>query len=146
MIDCKTFQNKLLTFGEGSFDSGSLQQMEAHARTCPNCASLLADYRRMEAAIAAEKNEQPNPFAGTRIMQYLDNHQAKEPVKPVRILQPLAATLALFLALSLGFLIGSYGIERIQGNPLPSQEIELLKDNLFIPQFMDEDLYMLSGQ
>lgn len=146
MIDCKTFQNKLLAYDEGSFESGSLQQMEEHALVCRKCASLLADYRRMEAAIAAEKNIQPNPFAGTRIMQYIENHQAKEPAKTMRILQPLAATLALFLALSLGFLIGSYGIDRIQGNPLPSHEIELLKDNLFIPQFMDEDLYMLSDQ
>ena len=146
MIDCKTFQDKLLAFDEESSEAEALQQMEEHALTCPNCASLLADYRHMEAAIAAEKNEQPNPFAGTRIMQYLENHQAKEPERKIRILRPLAATLALFLALSMGFLIGNYGIERIQGNPLPSQDIELLKDNLFIPQFMDEDLYLLSDQ
>ena len=146
MMDCKTFQNKLFAHADGNLPDEALKEMEAHALSCSRCASLLAFHRHMELAIAIEKDERPGPFAGTRILQHLENRSPDPETTRVPLFRPAMAAIGLLLALTLGFFIGNHGNARIKQDPLPANDIEMLKETLSISHFMDEDLFMLSNQ
>lgn len=146
MMDCKTFHDRLNDFVEGRLPDETMRLMEAHVQGCKPCALRLKACLAMESAIALERNERINPFASTRILQFIEHRPVKHPRPVYALLRPVAATLALSLALLLGYMIGTLGPGKSLAGPSPETEIQVLKENLNIPHFMDEDLFITNNQ
>jgi hypothetical protein len=99
--------------------------------------------KRLDEIIAKEKCLEPNPFMTTRIIQRIDKEliAPKQSVFPVwiRVVQPVAITMALVI----GILIGSYtarsGQNRNEQAMTKSENRANLKADLFISTFTDED-------
>jgi anti-sigma factor RsiW len=144
-MDCKEFQDHLFAYTEGELLPEKRRAMETHARECLSCGRLLEGFRVMEATIQREREVEPNPFATTRIMQHLENEDQRRSRQVVSVLRPVALALALFLALSIGFIIGNHGLSRTE-RVSSGQEIETLRTDLYISDFVDEDIPLLSIQ
>ncbi len=132
-----------MAFREGVLSEDILQSCRQHVASCSKCSRLNTEFSKLEEIIEQEKAALPNPFAATRILQYLDNEigvpEKKHSSGWIRVLQPVAIAVALVC----GILIGSYTARKdvVQGNQLVnnSENIEFLKSNLFISEFADED-------
>ena len=144
-MDCKEFQDYLFAYAEGELSPDERHAMQGHARSCRSCSRLLEGFRVMEATIQKEREMEPNPFAATRILQYLENEDRRRNRQALSVLRPIALALALFLALSIGFIIGNHGLSRTE-RVSSGQEIESLRTDLYIADFVDEDIPLLSIQ
>ena len=144
-MDCRDLQNNLFAYGEGRLSSNKAAALEEHADRCMSCARLLNVYRGFESAVELEKAQGPNPFAATRILQYLENNQQSPARRAVPFLRPLFIAPALFFAAGLGFLIGTQG-GAITPAEATGQPVEVLKKELFINDFTAKDLYVLTDQ
>ena len=93
--------------------------------------------------IEQEKRLEPNPFMATRILQHiesiLESRNRGKIFRPFRILQPLMVAISFFLAIFIGYVVGKQGgINNNEGSKEP-QTIEIVKSELFINDFMDDD-------
>ena len=142
-MDCSRFSDNIFAFRDGTLSEGLRQASETHLASCETCNKLLIEFDNMEAIIELEKTIQPNPFTATRILQRIEREFSRpdESHFPrwTRVLQPVAIAVALLC----GILIGSHTAEKdnLQSNQLvsTSNNIELLRSNLFISDFTDED-------
>ncbi len=96
-----------------------------------------------------EKGLEPNPFMATRILQYIDTTLAsREPglvFRKHRLAQPITAAISLLLALFIGFALGKMGSNNQTAVPDGSQTLEILKSDLFIHDFVDDNKTFLSN-
>lgn len=139
-MDCRDIENNLFAYGEGKLSPDNRHALEEHAGKCESCARLLESYRAMESVIKSDRAAEPNPFAATRILQRLENAQQRRSRYATAILRPVLITMALFLAISMGFLIGSLGISRTMADETSDPQMESFKSDLFFTEFVDEDL------
>lgn len=144
-MECREVQNNLFAYMEREISPDDISAFEAHISGCESCTRILAGYRAMEAAIEAEKAIEPNPFASTRILQRLESEEEKHRPLVIPALRPLLATLVLFLALMTGFLIGNRGMMRTPNTTIENQQIEILKSDFHIKDFVDEDITLLTN-
>jgi hypothetical protein len=143
MMDCTEAKKYLVHYGEDEMPPAVFEHVEG----CPACASLLAGYRELELAIAAQKAKEPNPFAATRIMARLENEEPVRHGRATTVLRPVLITLALLVALMAGFLIGNAGYSRLATPGTPaSASVEALKSDLFIRDFVDEDITLVANK
>jgi anti-sigma factor RsiW len=146
-MDCRDIQNYLFAYGEGELSPDQRHAMEEHAGKCESCARLLESYRAMESVIESDRATEPNPFAATRILQYLENHQQpRAHSKAIQVLRPVLITLALFFAIALGFMIGTQGITSTSSETVSDQPLEMLRTELFIDHFVEEDIPAITNQ
>jgi hypothetical protein len=97
---------------------------------------------QLDQLLELEKNRKPSPFAGTRIMQRLENEVAQNRPVPVyyrtRILQPVLVACALVA----GIFIGSH-LSEFQQNAVPETssvtEVEQMRNELFIGDLTQDD-------
>ncbi len=142
-MNCLDFKSGIVNFREGKLPAESHHSFEHHAASCPACGQLLVEYNKLDALIQLEKAAEPNPFAATRILQHIENKFEKSSISSmprwIRVLQPVTIAVALLC----GTLIGSYTAKN--GHALANQSanlsdnIEFLRSNLFISEFVDED-------
>jgi len=146
-MDCRDIQNYLFAYGEGELSPDQRHAVEEHAGKCESCARLLESYRAMESVIESYRVAEPNPFAATRILQYLENHQQpRARSKAVQVLRPVFITLALFIAIALGFMIGTQEISSTSSGTVSDQPLEMLRTELFIDHFLEDDIPVLTNQ
>jgi anti-sigma factor RsiW len=145
MMECQDVKKLLAGKSDGSFSTEEVQAMEQHAGHCESCAALMAGYRVLDEAIAARKAIAPKPFAATRILQAIEKRENTRKRHAVAVLRPVLITLALLVALMAGFLIGNAGYSRIAAPETPaSASVESLKSDLFIQDFVDEDIILVA--
>jgi hypothetical protein len=142
-MHCFQFRSSLFAYMERTLSDALIQDAESHLASCPGCSRLLSEFKSMDAIFELEKAAEPNPFASTRILQYLENEfdVQKTAYLPawLRILQPVTLAIAMLC----GILIGTYTAKKgnSQSGHLAntSENIEFLRSNLFINDFADED-------
>jgi len=145
MMDCTDVKKYLLDYGEGGISPELEHAVEEHTKHCASCSVLLAGYKTLEAAITGQKSKEPQPFAATRILQGMENVERSRNRVAVTVLRPVLITLALLVALMAGFLIGNAGYSRIAAPATGSSSVETLKSELFIQDFVDEDITLVSN-
>lgn len=143
-MKCKDFQDQLLDYTEGNLPEDSLRAMEAHAGNCSSCAVLLDKFREVAGAIALEKQTLPDPFIATRIVQQLENAATRPVQRNFPALRPILVTFGLLAALAAGFLVGNAGASRKTGTAVENTQLEMLKTNFFVQDFVDEDITLLT--
>jgi hypothetical protein len=96
-----------------------------------------------ERFLQQEKSLEPNAFAGTRILQYIESEF--EPGKSRRfhnytgIFQPLLLSTALIFAVLLGYFFGKQEAKNNFTESSASNSLEVIKSELFIHDFIDDD-------
>ncbi len=99
---------------------------------------------------AQEKGLDPNPFAATRILQHIEStlqsreqgHSFWSPVK----LRPVLIGISFLTAIFIGIFAGRQGSNSYTAQTENSDRIEMLKGELFIQDFMDDDKTFLDNQ
>lgn len=98
-----------------------------------------------ERAIAEEKALEPAPYAATRIIQRLENRMKRPGKMPVLVIRPALVTFLMLTALIIGFLVGNHGTTRISVNDPEEDQIEILRSELYVVDFVEEDNTILSN-
>jgi len=95
-----------------------------------------------------EKGLEPNPYMATRILQYIETTlgSREEPVLRKRgLFQPVMAAISLAMALFIGFALGKMGGNNQAAVSEGTQTLEIVKSELFIHDFVDDDKTFLSN-
>lgn len=143
-MKCKDFQDHLLDYTEGNLPEDMLRTMEAHTGSCSSCAVLLDKFREVAGSIALEKQTLPDPFTATRIVQRLENAAAGPVKRNFPALRPILVTFGLLAALAAGFLVGNAGASRKTDTGVENTQLQMLKTNFFVQDFVDEDITLLT--
>lgn len=125
---------------EGALPPGIKDMFEVHIRECGSCARLLKGIQRLEETIMAEKAMEPGPFVATRILQHLENNRERNFNIASMIFKTIPVGVVIFLAVALGYFIGSLGISRNLPAGVENPPTEVIRTDLFINDFVDEDL------
>jgi anti-sigma factor RsiW len=144
-MNCQDFQKSLFAGEDGELTPETRIAMEGHVHGCESCSRLLAGFRAFEVEIESEKKQEVVPFATTRILQKLENEKAKSSRVFSHILQPAIITFLLVAALLTGFLVGNHGTNRQSQSISAASQVELLKSELYVADFVEEDNTLLTN-
>ena len=144
-MDCKEFQNSLFAAEEKELSPGTRGEMERHIMGCESCARLRDGFHAFERAIDAEKALEPSPFVTTRIMQRLENGQVKRWQLTFPVMRPAIITFLLLAALVTGFLVGNHGTTRKSQVASGTNQVEILRSELYVVDFVEEDNTLLTN-
>ncbi len=142
-MECSQFKANLIDFRQGTLEEELHRSANLHLSSCPSCSRLMKGLDEVDELIEREKALDPGPFVATRILQRIDREfETPVAIKTpgwIRVLQPVAVALALIC----GILIGS-NASKSDGVPADNlakttDNIEFLRSNLYISDFMDED-------
>jgi predicted anti-sigma-YlaC factor YlaD len=145
-MDCSIVQHNLFAYSEDDLQPDIKRDFEAHLSECESCKQLLSDFKSLEAIIEKNRTAEPNPFMATRIIQYIEDNPISSGRKRVFELRPILVTLTVAGAIVLGFTIGKSGYDRINGNDNNTNQIENLKTELYIHDFIDENNTLLVNE
>ena len=142
-MDCLFIRRNLFSYQEHKLSDKDNKEFEAHLLSCAECSRIVSEFRSVTSVIDLRKDAEPNPFAGTRIIQRLEsemesNKEKREPVF-IRILQPLAVAALLVIAVIIGFSIVKQREPEISAIINHRQDIQAIQSDLNIPDFVDED-------
>jgi len=143
-MDCRDFKNNLFAYVEGDLSPETRDAMDKHTTGCESCSRLLAGFLSIEGAIKAEKAQEPNPFTATRILQQMESYKKKRSLLTFPLLRPVMITLILLAALATGFLVGNHGTSRKSRISAENNQIEVLRSDFYVHDFVDEDITLLT--
>ena len=142
-MDCSFIRKNLFAYQEDHLSDKDNKEFEAHLLSCVECSWIVSEFQSVISVIELRKTEEPNPFAGTRIIQKLESEMesTKEKTNPLylRILQPLSVAALLVTAVIIGFSIVKQREPGISAIINHQQEIQAIQSDLNIPDFVDED-------
>lgn len=142
-MDCSFIRRNLFSYQEHQLSDKDTKEFEAHLQTCPDCARIVSEFQSVTSVIDLRKTDEPNPFAGTRIIQRLESEleSISEKTAPLylRILQPLSIAALLVIAVIIGFSIVKQKEPEISAIIDHQQDIQAMQSDLNIPDFVDED-------
>ena len=136
-------RNNLFNHQEKLLSSNDLKEFEDHLLLCKECSLIVSDFQSLTSLIDHKKSVEVNDFFQTRTLQRiasnLDRVRNTQGHGLQRILQPVMIAFLLLAAVLIGLLIGN----RIDSKHAPDMahvnNIEAMKSDLFIKDFMDED-------
>jgi hypothetical protein len=142
-MDCHYFRDNLLAFAEKDLPSSAMTEMDQHRKGCSECSLLSAEFSHLAKYIDEEKSIEPRPFAETRLMVGINSHLDNKRITPVNWvvenLQPALLSIVIISAIAIGIFIGSRGERWYSSNQLTDEQIESMRSDLNVPDFMDED-------
>jgi predicted anti-sigma-YlaC factor YlaD len=145
-MDCNIVHHNLFAYRENDLEPGIKGKFEAHIAECESCKKLLAGFQSMEALIEKARTAEPNPFIATRIIDHIEKDLAGQPKSQGFVLRPILVTLTVLGAIALGYTIGKNGFDRIIGPVENINQIENLKTELYIHDFIDENTTLLINE
>lgn len=143
-MDCKDIQHYVAAFAEGELSPEIRAAMTEHMSGCESCSRLAEGYLAIESIIASEKAKEPNPFLATRILQKLENNNDQKSQPGILVLRRAVISLVLLAALVIGFFIGNYGMSRNSRISAGSNQIEVLRSDFYVHDFVDEDITLIT--
>ena len=142
-MDCSFIRRNLFSYQEHQLSGKDNKEFEAHLHSCSECSRIVSEFQSVTSVIELRKTEEPNPFAGTRIIQKLESEMesTREKTNPLylRILQPLSVAALLVIAVIIGFSIVKQREPGISAIINHQQDIQAIQSDLNIPDFVDED-------
>jgi len=142
-MECRIVQRNLFTYHEGLLAPELKKDIEAHLSECGSCKQLLTGIQAMETAIENSKTAEPDPHITTRILQHIDNELLNPEIKHFFVMRPILITLTALCAIAAGIVIGKSSFERISMHNENQNQIESLKAELYIHDFIDENKTLL---
>lgn len=142
-MDCSFIRRNLFSYQEQQLSGKDKEEFEAHLHSCAECSQIVSGFKSVTSFIELRKADEPNPFAGTRIMQRLESEMAdaRKKASPfyLRILQPLSIAAFLVIAVIIGFSIVKQSDPGISATINHQKKIQSIQSDLNIPDFVDED-------
>jgi len=142
-MDCQYFRNNILAFTEKDLPSTVLTEMDLHLRGCSECSLLFAEFSHLEKYIEEEKTIEPRPFAETRIWEGINSRLNEQRITPlnwlVKNLQPAFISIVVICAIAIGIFIGIKGERQYTSSQPTDEQIESMRSDLNVPDFMDEE-------
>jgi hypothetical protein len=145
-MDCSFVRHNLIAYRESNLPLDVRMEIETHLSGCESCRKILAGWEYLERAIEQKKATEPIPFAATRIIRHIEDNLEKRSGKKVLVFRPILVTLAALGAIALGFTIGKSEFKRINGTNENKSQIETLKSDLYIRDFIEEDNTLLINE
>lgn len=148
-MDCVFVREHIFSYREEELSDREKIEFEEHLQSCDECGRIATGVLSVVAFIDKKKADAPNPFIQTRTIQRIGSEleRIKETPNPLfwRGLQPAIVSLLLLVAVSIGFLIGKQINSGYSTETERQNEIQSLKSNLFIQDFIDNDRMFFSN-
>ncbi len=142
-MDCTFVRSNLFSYKEKQLSGREYQEFEDHLHSCEECSRIVSDFQSVTSFIDKKKSDEPSPFIQTRILQRIETQmegaRKKENIFFQRILRPISVSLILLIAIIIGFSIGKQRETRFANNIDHQNDIQTMKSELNIPDFIDED-------
>ena len=142
-IDCSIVRRNLFSYQEKQFPDKELHEFEDHLHSCEECSRIVSDFQSVTSFIDKKKTDEPSPFIRTRILQRIETQMdgASKVVNPFlqRILRPISVSFVLLIAVIIGFSLVKLRDTRISENKNHQNDLQTMKSELNIPDFIDED-------
>jgi len=142
-MDCSFINKNLFAITENSLSPDERSEMDLHIKSCPGCIRVISGFRETMCIINEDKSKDINPFMSTRILQRIDSAWSRQVDSKQRvilhILQPLVLTFSLFLAVLIGFSVGTTRLNRISDKTSADLDLQSIRSELFITDITDED-------
>jgi predicted anti-sigma-YlaC factor YlaD len=145
-MHCTIVHRNLFAYREKGLQPGVLEEFEAHLSGCEACRHLVAGFESMEGVFEKARKFEPDPFLATRTIQYLENNLGHRSNARRYALRPILVTLTAIGAIFLGYTIGKSGSERMNTPGENVSQIESLKTDLYIHDFVDESNTILINE
>jgi hypothetical protein len=142
-MDCSFVLDHLFSYQEKILSGAEIKEFEDHLHSCDNCTRIAAQFENIVTFIDKKKFEEPNPFIKGRTIQRIETELERTKKSPMlqfqKRLQPVIISFLLFMAIVIGYSIGRL-IEAGYSSEIAHQnEIQSVKSNLNIKDFIDED-------
>jgi predicted anti-sigma-YlaC factor YlaD len=142
-MDCSFIRSNLFAYQEKLLPEKEKKEFEDHLHACGECTRIVSDFHSVTSVIDEKKSEEPNPFIRTRILQRIETQmeRERETSNPgfQKILHPISVSFLLLIAIIIGFSIIKQGGTRFSDNINHQNEIQVMKSELNIPDFIDEE-------
>jgi len=142
-MDCLFVRDHLFSYQEQQLSGEEQKEFEEHLHSCEECNRIANGFQSVATIMDKKKSVEPNPFIRTRTIQRIESalEKANEPRYPLfrRSLQPVLISILLMIALAIGFSVGKKLDTTLSMNNDHHQEIQKMKSELFIQDFIDED-------
>ena len=142
-MDCHYFCDNILAFTEKDLPSVVMTEMDLHLRGCFECSLLYSEFSHLGKYIEEEKAIEPRPFAETRIWEGVNSRLSEQRITPinwlVKNLQPAFISIVVICAIAIGILIGMKGERQYTTSRPTDEQIESMRTDLNVPDFMDEE-------
>ena len=142
-MDCAFVRRNLFSYQEKLLSSKECNDFEHHIQSCEECSRIVLEFQSVISLIDRKKSAEPNPFMRTRIIQRIETQtgRVRKEANPFlsRILQPISFTLLLLFAILIGFSIGKQKETKFSDTKNHQNDLQAMKTELNIPDFIDED-------
>lgn len=141
-MDCHHFRDQILALSEKELPSAVMAEMHLHAAGCAECGLLYSEFKQIAVLIEQERNIEPRPFAETRLMEKINSRLDQQKAMPfiwLLRLQPAVISLLVIAAIAMGIVLGSEGGRQYSSNQTGDDQIEAMRNDLNVPDFMDEE-------
>jgi predicted anti-sigma-YlaC factor YlaD len=145
-MDCSFVRNKLTAFREDNLPPEIRREIEIHIVECDSCRYLLSRMESVDLIIEQARAIEPSPYIATRIIRHIENNLEKKEEKRGLVFRPVLITLAVLSAIALGYTIGKSGFDKMNGAVENKSQIENLKSELYIHDFIEEDNNLLINE
>jgi anti-sigma factor RsiW len=149
-MNCNNIRENLFRYTDHMMPEEERSAFEAHLNTCTECSATVSGTLSFESLIEKEKAAEPSPFAATRILQRLESESERgvyhHRQRISHLLQPALVAASLILALFIGFVIGRNGGLKTDTKAVNIRQVDNLRSDLFIPDFIDEEQSLLSNK
>lgn len=146
--DCSFVRNHLFAYLERDLSDEEVEAVTDHLHSCEECSRVLDEFRSVTRLISVIRDEEPDPFAGTRIIQKLETRlQRGQGSTPLfqKILQPVLLSLLLLLGAVTGVAIVKQQEARRSETLAHQQDIQAMQAGLNIPDFIDEGILVFNS-
>jgi hypothetical protein len=142
-MDCSFIRNNLFSYQERLLSDKENKEFTDHLQSCEECSKIVSDFHSVLSFIDEKKADEPNPYSSTRILQRIESQIEIVKNKPnpffQRILQPIALSFFLLIAIFIGFSIVKQKATRYSESTIHQKDIQVMKSGLNIPDFIDEN-------
>jgi hypothetical protein len=142
-MDCTFVRSNLFSYQEQQLSAKDRIEFEDHLLSCEECSRIVSEFQSVTSLFDKKKSIETNPFIRTRILQRIENQmtEAGTETNPFiqKILRPISISFVLLIAIVIGFSIGKQKETRFSDANNHQNDLQAMKTELNIPDFMDED-------
>jgi hypothetical protein len=142
-MDCSFIRTNLFSYQEKQLSYLECREFDEHLHSCEACSRIASGFQSVTSFIDKKQLEEPNPFIRTRIIQAIESEIEREDTmsKPFfqDILRPVFLSFFLLFGVIIGFSIVKQRNIQFTDTINHQNNIQSMKSDLNIPDFIEED-------
>jgi predicted anti-sigma-YlaC factor YlaD len=141
--DCTFVRKNIFSYIEEDLPGEIRHDVEEHLHSCKECSGIVSEFQSLSSLITKTKAAEPNPFTVTRILQRIETEIAEHSNEPrtflFRVIRPISFSFMFILAIVIGFALGKQNGTSFSNAKNTPNDLQTLKSDLNIPDFIDEE-------